>query len=195
MKINLMKIEGEWESGFVLDWHVDHSEFLGHNQFGRAEYDTVRTEVGEAIFRLKYRSDLTQIDNLAKTMAEAITSSLPSFSFIVPMPPSKTISVQPLTILAKKAAEILDIPFFENILLKNGTTLHMKDIDTKEEKIEALMGCFHINDTITTEGKWDALIIDDLYSSGASLSSATQTMKTYHKVNNIYAVAFTRTKH
>jgi hypothetical protein len=29
MKINIMKIDGEWESGLVLDWHVDHSEFLG----------------------------------------------------------------------------------------------------------------------------------------------------------------------
>ncbi len=190
-----MEVEGEWESGFVLDWHIDHSEFLGHNQYGHAEYNTVRTEVGEAIFKLKYRSDLTQIDNLAETMAEAITASIPSFSFIVPMPPSKTRSVQPLTILAKKVADLLDIPVFENILVKKGITPQMKDIDTREEKIEALLGCFQINDTITTEGKWDALIIDDLYSSGASLSSATQTLKTYDKVNNIYAVAFSRTKH
>ena len=72
MKINIMKIDGEWESGLVLDWHVDHSEFLGHNQYGHPEYNTVRTEVGESLYQLKYRSDLTQIDSLAKTMADAV---------------------------------------------------------------------------------------------------------------------------
>ena len=194
MKINLIKITGEWEAGFVLDKHVARSEFLGHNEFGRAEYDTVRTEVGEAIFKLKYRSDLAQIDPLAKIMADTVRTSFPSVGFVVPMPPSKARAIQPLEMLAKKVAKFLDIPFFENILLKNGTTPQMKDIDTREEKIAALMGCFHINETITNDGKWDVLIIDDLYSSGASLSSAAQTLKTYDKVNNIYAVAFTRTR-
>ena len=70
----------------------------------------------------------------------------------------------------------------------------MKDIELRKEKIEALMGCFHINETITNKGSWDVLIIDDLYSSGASLSAATQTMRTYDKVRNIYVAAFTRTK-
>lgn len=189
-----MKINGEWTAGLVLDWHVAHSEFLGHNQYGHPEYDTVRTAVGEALYQLKYRSDLAQIDSLAKTMTDAIKLTFPAVSFVVPMPPSIKRVTQPLAILAKKVAELLGTPFFENILLKNGITPQMKDIDTKEEKIEALMGCFHINDAITNDGKWDVLIIDDLYSSGASLSAATQIMKTYGKVKNIYVAAFTRTK-
>jgi predicted amidophosphoribosyltransferase len=194
MKINIMKIDGEWESGLVLDWHVDHSEFLGQNQYGHPEYNTVRTEVGESLYQLKYRSDLTQIDSLAKTMADAVIPTFPSVSFVVSIPPSKSRATQPLTILAQKVAELLKIPFFENILLKNGTTPQMKDIELREEKIEALMGCFHIKDTITNEGSWDVLIIDDLYASGASLSAATQTMRTYDKVRNLYVAAFTRTK-
>lgn len=194
MKVNIMKIAGDWSDGLVLDWHVAHSEFLGHNQFGHPEYNTVRTEVGEALYQLKYRSDLTQIDILAKTMADAIKLNFPTVAFIIPMPPSKHRAVQPLMLLAQKVAEFLEIPIFDNILLKNGTTPQMKDIGTREEKILALMGCFQINGTITNDGKWDVLIIDDLYSSGASLSAATMTMSTYDKVNNIYVAAFSRTK-
>ncbi len=194
MNFKMMKIDGDWSAGMVLDWHVAHSEFLGQNQYGHPEYNTVRTEVGEALYQLKYRSDLTQIDTLAKTMADAITLAFPTVSFIVPMPPSKQRATQPLTILANRVAELLKIPFFENILLKNGNTPQMKDIDTKEERIAALMGCFHINEAITNDGQWDVLIIDDLYSSGASLTAATQTMKTYSKVKNIFVAAFTRTK-
>ena len=178
----------------VLDWHVAHSEFLGHNQFGHPEYNTTRTEVGEAIFQLKYRSDLTQIDALASTMTDAIKMNFPTVAFIVPMPPSKVRSVQPLMLLAEKVAKFLGIPKFDNILLKVGTTPQMKDIGTREEKIQALMGCFQINKAITNEGKWDVLILDDLYSSGASLSAATTAMSTYNKVNNIYVAAFSRTK-
>jgi predicted amidophosphoribosyltransferase len=194
MNVKIMKISGDWSDGLVLDWHVAHSEFLGHNQFGHPEYNTVRTEIGEALYQLKYRSDLTQIDTLAKTMADAIKLNFPPVAFIVPMPPSKQRTVQPLLLLAKKVAEILGIPIFDNILLKIGTTPQMKDIGTREEKIQALMGCFQINDTITNDGKWDILIIDDLYSSGASLSAATMSISTYGKVNNVYVVAFSRTK-
>ncbi|MBC8554718.1 MAG: ComF family protein [Candidatus Brocadiales bacterium] len=189
-----MKIKGDWNAGLILDWHVAKSEYLGHNQYGHPEYDTKRTAVGEALYLLKYRSDLKQIDTLAKTMTDAITQTFPTVEFVVPMPPSKQRATQPLTILAKKVAELLNIPIFENILLKDGNTPQMKDIKTKEEKIKALMGCFHINDAIENDGQWDVLIIDDLYSSGASLTAATQTMKTYGKVKNIYVAAFTRTR-
>jgi len=189
-----MKIEGEWTDGLVLDWHVAHSEFLGHNQFGHPEYDTVRTEVGEALYQLKYHSDLTMIEILAQTMVNAIQSEFPTVAFVVPMPPSKQRATQPLISLGKKVAELLDVPYFENILLKVGNTPQMKDIVTIEEKIEALLGCFKIDDTITNDGQWDVLIIDDLYSSGASLSAATQTMNSYDKVRNIYVAAFTRTR-
>lgn len=194
MKVNIMKIAGNWSDGIVLDWHISQSEFLGNNPFGHPEYKTIRTEVGEAIFQLKYRSDLNQIDTLARAMTDAIKINFPTVRFIVPMPPSKERAIQPLMLLAEKVAKLLSIPNFDNILLKNGTTPQMKDIATREEKIQALIGCFHINKAITNEGKWDALILDDLYSSGASLSAATMAVSTYDKVNRIYVAAFSRTK-
>nr|CBX31883.1 unknown protein [uncultured Desulfobacterium sp.] len=40
MNVNLMQNLGNWDLGYVLDWHVESSEFLGHNQFGRPEFDT-----------------------------------------------------------------------------------------------------------------------------------------------------------
>jgi len=70
MKVNIQKIEGSWKLGFVLDKHVDHSEFLGTDQFGHDQFDTVRTEIGEAIFQLKYRNDLSQIDVLSSAFVE-----------------------------------------------------------------------------------------------------------------------------
>lgn len=194
MKVNIQKIEGSWKLGFVLDKHIDHSEFLGTDQFGHDQFDTVRTEVGEAIFQLKYRNDLSQIDVLSSAFVENLGGFFKNVGLVIPMPPSKNRTVQPLTLLAKAVAKKLDKPFFEKILVKNITTPLMKDLVTKEDKENALKGALSINDEITNDGKWDFLIIDDLYSSGASLGVATDILKTYNKVNNIYVGAFSRTR-
>jgi len=194
MNVNLMQIPGNWDLGYVLDWHVESSEFLGHNQFGRAEFDTKRTEIGEAIFQLKYRNDTSKIDPFAETMVQNLKSAFQSASFVVPMPPSKSRGTQPAVELAKKVAEKMELPLFENILMKRGTTPQMKDFGSKEERVKALMGCFYINDGIKNNGSWDVLVIDDLYSSGASLSAATQVLRTYQKVSKIFVAAFSRTK-
>jgi predicted amidophosphoribosyltransferase len=167
---------------------------LGHNQFGRAEFDTKRTEIGEAVFQLKYRNDTSKIDPLAETMVQNLKSAFQSAPLVIPMPPSKSRGTQPAVELARKVAEKMELPFFENILMKKGTTPQMKDIGSKEERINALMGCFYINDGIQNNGCWDVLVIDDLYSSGASLSAAAQVLRTYQKVRKIFVAAFTRTK-
>ncbi len=194
MNVNVMQITGDWDLGYVLDWHVESSEFLGHNQSGRAEFDTKRTEIGEAIFQLKYRNDQSKIEPLAEAMVLNLKSAFQSASFIVPMPPSKSRGSQPAVELAKKVAEKMELPLFKDILLKKGTTPQMKDIGTKEERVNALMGCFYINDGIKNSGSWDVLIIDDLYSSGASLSAATQILRSYKKISKVFVAAFSRTK-
>lgn len=194
MNVNVMKITGNWDLGYVLDWHVESSEFLGHNEFGRAEFDTKRTEIGEALFQLKYRDDTSKIEPLADAMVQNVKSEFQSASFVVPIPPSKSRGTQPAVELARKVAEKMKLPFFENILLKKGTTPQMKDIGSKEERVKALMGCFYVNNGIQNSGSWDVIVIDDLYSSGASLSAATHVLRTYQKVSKIFVAAFSRTK-
>ena len=88
----------------------------------------------------------------------------------------------------------MDIKIFENILIKNVETPQMKDIGSNKEKVSTLLKAFSINDGISNDGRWDTLIIDDLYSSGSTLKAATMTLKTYSKVKNIYVGVFTRTK-
>lgn len=117
MKSNLMEIEGEWDLGYVLDWHTLSSEYLGVNEFGYNMFDTVRSEVGEAIYQLKYRADQDEIGVLADTFVENLKDIFESASFIVPMPSSKTRAIQPLNLLAKEVAQKLDIQLFKKILI------------------------------------------------------------------------------
>ena len=66
MEVNIKDITGNWDHGVVLDKHSKFSVVTGQNEWGHNIYDTTRTEVGEAVYQLKYKSDWTQVQPLAK---------------------------------------------------------------------------------------------------------------------------------
>ena len=180
-----MKIVGSWDAGYVLDWHVLSSVLDGENSDGKPKFNTIRTDVGEAVYQLKYRSDFTKAHLLALSIATQIVPLFSGISYIIPMPPSKIRSRQPVPEIAREIGRLIKKDCLENLLIKNGTTLQMKDIPTIEEKNAALLGCFALNDSIVPNGKYNLLIIDDLYSSGASLNAATTTLRKSSKIQNI----------
>ena len=62
---------------------------------------------------------------------------------------------------------------------------------TQAEKEAALMGRFAIKDTITNTGGWNALLLDDLFHTGASMTAVCAALRTYPKVKKIYVAALT----
>lgn len=191
MKVSLRQIQGPWDDGWVLDKHSIGSVYLGDNQYGHPVYETTRTEVGESTFQLKYRGDWSQARPLAQAIVEFILPKYPQVGFVVPMPASTHRSRQPVTEVAKELSQIITVPMFDNILLKTPNGKSLKDINTKEEKVEALHGSFNIQDKITSAGPWDVLIVDDLFHTGASMEMACQALREYKKVRRIYVAALT----
>lgn len=191
MKVSLRQIQGPWDNGWVLDKHTLHSIYLGDDEYGHARYDTTRTEVGEATFQLKYRSDCAQAKPLAKALADHIYPKFAQVGFILPMPASVQRTRQPVTEVANELGALVKVPVFSNILLKaaNGTSL--KNLNTKKEKVEAIGNSFSVNDAITNNGKWNVLVVDDLFHTGASMEAACNVLRTYSKVRNIYVAALT----
>jgi predicted amidophosphoribosyltransferase len=193
MKVNIMPIRGEWDDGYVLDYHTVKSVPCGYNDFGHPEFDTVRTEIGEAIYQLKYNGDLTKIEPLAEVFVEKLGSKFKTASLIIPIPPSKERKIQPILELNKQLAVKMGIFLFENILMKKYETPQMKNIN-KKERSKVLMRSFSINDAIAESQCVDVLMIDDLYDSGTSLLAATRTLRTYPKINKVFVAAFSRTR-
>jgi len=154
-------------------------------------FDTTRTDVGEATFQLKYRNDWAQIKPLAQAIADQIYQKLASVGFIVPMPASTQRYRQPVTEVAKELAGLVNVPVFENLLLKAATGKSLKDLHTKEEKIAAIGDSFSVNDEITNQGIWNVLVIDDLFDTGASMEAACKVLRAYPKVGKIYVAALT----
>ena len=191
MKNAVRKIEGNWDLGYVLDKHVLSSIYTGDNAQGHAQFDTLRSEVGEALFQLKYRHDWRQIPLLAAEMAANLYSRYKNVEILIPMPASNIRARQPVTELTEALGKIVKIPVFEDLLRKKRNGKQLKDLTSKAEKVAALKDSFSVNDQISGEGEWNALIVDDLYATGASMDAACAALRSYPKVRRIYVAALT----
>lgn len=191
MKVAIREISGNWDKGFVLDKHTVSSTCVGHTPNGHPVFETTRTEVGEAAYQLKYRSDWNQVQPLAQQLADSIYPLFGKVGFIVPMPASSPRTRQPVTEVARALSKILNIPVFEGLLLKTPNGKSLKDLATKEEKIAAIGDSFNVQDQIVSKGQWNVLLVDDLFHTGASAQEASKALRTYGKVNKIYVAALT----
>lgn len=194
MDVQIRKLKGTWDLGYALHKHTLSSVYLGEDDWGHPRFDTTRSEPGEALFQLKYRNDHSQAAPLA---AQVKTTLLPLFGeigLIVPMPASTIRANQPVNELANALGKLTGIPVFENMIIKappSAGSTPLKDMHTREEKEAALAGRFSINDCITNEGRWNALLLDDLFDTGATMDAVCRTLRTYRKIHRIYAVAIT----
>jgi len=164
---------------------------LGYNEYGHPEFDTQRSPLGELVYRLKYKSDKTAVPIIVGTIVEFMRGWAIEPETIVPLPPSKARSFQPVSEVAIGVSEALGIPIDATTLKKSGTTPQMKDIGDYAERVKALESVFVASKVL--EGK-QVLLLDDLYQSGASMNVAAVALKKQAGVKAVYALALTRTR-
>lgn len=191
MKVNVQRIFGNWDTGYSLDKHSLSSVFIGNNEYGRPMFDTTRTEVGEALYQLKYNYDRSQVGDLGQQIVDSLGNYFQGASFILPMPASKQRTFQPVNEVANKVAALMNIPYIDNILVKSAYTAQVKNMPSKEERVQALCSTFKVNDVLG-EGAYNALIVDDLYDTGSSLEAATAMLRQYTKIKKIFVATITR---
>ncbi|HCZ9101918.1 TPA: ComF family protein [Klebsiella michiganensis] len=191
MDVNLKQIDGNWQLGFAMDKHSIRSIPIGEDEWGHMRFETERTEVGEALFQLKYRNDWSQVTPLAQCLADNAYPHFDNIGFIVPMPASNPRDRQPVTEIAQELARLVDKPCFDDLLRKAPGGASLKNLSSKAEKIEAIGDSFSVQDIISNQGCWNVLVIDDLYHTGASMEAACAVLNGYAKVRNIYVAALT----
>src|SRR5260370_7982977 len=92
LKTNPKNLPGPWVDGRVLDNHTVSSAWTG-DPF---HYDTKRTELGERVYRLKYGGAIDVIGDIIDTPQNFIAEWKPKVDLIVPAPPSRNPSPQPV---------------------------------------------------------------------------------------------------
>lgn len=184
---NPIKIYGVWDEGFVIDNHMQKSVFLGYDKYGKEIFENTRTEIGELIYRFKYKKDIKCLSKIINIVQFALNKSelKDKFDLIIPVPPSnKNRKFQPVFEIAKEVAKCYGKECRIDILSKE-SNLQVKDGYNVCGKIRQI-NCFEKISNI--------LVIDDLYSTGMTLNEVCKIIKKDRKVRKIYCLVMTKTK-
>ena len=157
-------------------------------------FDTKYTDLGKALNQLKYHSDFSQIENIAKTAIEFLRTRVvtPYINAIVSVPPSVNREIQPVEEIAKKISDSLEIPLDLDYLIKIRSTDQLKEVKDQEEREKILAGAFEVADKRYRNQK--ILLFDDLFRSGATLNEISKVLYKLGKVQNVYVVTLTKTR-
>jgi predicted amidophosphoribosyltransferase len=191
--INPHRLVGPWNSGYALDVHTTSSTMIGHNAFGHPVFDTVRSPLGELLYRLKNRGDETVIPEIVETAATFLRGWGVRLDALVPVPPSNTTRKrQPVIAVARALGEALRVPVGEACVRKVKSTAQLKDVFDFAKRTEILNGAFAV-DVAKTTGK-RLLLLDDLYRSGATVSAITRLLLTMGAAGAVHLLTLTQTR-
>ena len=177
MNIDPKMIIGNWTHGWALDRHTLRSTSGASNSSMHPEFDTERTELGEALYKLKYRADMAQVEPIARTVADFIRgrAELSDIKAILAVPPSDTRrSFQPVQAVAAGIGSLLRLPAPDDYLLKARLTLPLKSVTGKHSRRAELAGAFAVADQRFAD--MHILLFDDLFRSGETLKAVTGTL-------------------
>ena len=184
-------IIGRWTQGYALDLQTVSSQFVGYDEFGHPRFETTRSEVGELLYRLKYRRESEMVAPIIEAAAEHVLAWRPPVDILVPVPPSTRREFQPVHSLAKALGERLGIPIADCIS-RSREVQELKNVNDLDERLRLLEG-LHAVDAAAVRGR-SVLLFDDLYRSGATMNSIASGLYESGNATNVFAFTITKTR-
>lgn len=175
--IHPIKLKGDWFQGYALDIHTLKSTFIGHDEYGREVFETKRSEIGEMLYQLKYKSEKSSLEQIIATTVQFMNEKWPinkTIQGIIPVPPSKTRAFQPVIQVAKGISVAIQVPLITNFLVKIKQTPELKNVYNYQDRLATLSDAFTVKNS-SLAGK-NVLFFDDLFRSGATFSAITKTL-------------------
>ena len=191
--ISPILLAGPWKEGFALDVHTMSSQYVGDDAYGHPQFATVRSPVGELLYRLKYQSDRSVVAELCETAVAFVKSREWDPTLVIPVPPSRPgRRFQPVPLLAKGTAGLLECPVCENCVVKSKETPELKSVYDYEERLKHLADAYTVDTAAIKDQR--VLLIDDLYRSGATIEAVTKALLSTGMAGSVVALTITRTR-
>lgn len=191
MTIHPIQLCGEWDQGWALDIHTISSEYIGDDPFGHPRYDTTRSYIGELMYQLKYQVNTSVLPAIVDEVTGLLESKglLSSIDLIIPAPPTKDRTFQPVFAIAEAVAKQNDIFFSDDALVKT-SSLEAKSMDWSAKK--KLKGSVHFTKEFIRP--CNVLLIDDVYETGSTLKACVNALREDPKTGKIYVLTITKTR-
>lgn len=174
----------------MLDYHTVSSTPTGDPYY---RFDTKRTELGELLFQLKYRSGGgAVVTDIVETAHQFVEGWKPPIDCVVPAPASLARKTQPAVRLARELAARLQLTICEDAVIKVKPTPPMKNIDDWSERQKVLAEGIQ-SGAADVRGR-SVLLFDDLIESGSTLRRAADVLLKDGGARAIYSLVLTRTK-
>jgi ATP-dependent DNA helicase RecQ len=175
------RLPGPWHAGWAIDFH---SRYAGA--------DWSRSTFGDLTYRLKYIGDLTTLPKLVDQAVAlaAIHPELVQVDEIMPVPPSTTRPLDPVSAFSAALAQRLGLPVVQ-ALVKSRSTTPQKEMHTLAQKRANVAGAFRVQGEVAGRS---FLIVDDLYDSGATLEEIARLLQR-SGATRVCVLTLTRTIH
>ena len=185
------KLVGNWKKGLAVDLHTLASTYLGPDEFGHDRFENTRSEIGELVYKLKYKSDQSALPEIIRLLKSI--RGVDEFDFIIPVPSSKVRKNQPVELIAEELGKDRGVPTLTGYLRKSTSGTELKGISDPEERKNALKENILIAGSRDISGK-TILLVDDLYRSGETLNACCDVLYQQAGVKSISVLTMTKTR-
>jgi competence protein ComFC len=192
VEIKPRRLHGPWAAGFALDLHTRSSTFIGDDDRGHPRFHTVRSPIGELVYRLKYKHDSSTLNVIVESAIGFLADWGPQVDAIVPVPASNAARVvQPVIEIAKRISYRTGLPYCDLCLFKSNRTAQIKDVEISVRS-DALSEVYAVDSKIIAARR--LLLFDDLFDSGATASAITRVLLSPGGASAVYLLTLTQAR-